>query len=65
MTTDDRSRYAGYRDRQRGGPPRAPQPCGTRAAYERHRRRGEQPCPPCRDAYNAHQRAMYEARKRE
>jgi hypothetical protein len=26
------------------------QPCGTRAAYRRHRNRGEQPCQPCRDA---------------
>jgi hypothetical protein len=30
-------------------PPRL-QPCGTRAAYRRHRRRGETPCQPCRDA---------------
>ncbi|GIE46187.1 hypothetical protein [Actinoplanes lobatus] len=26
------------------------QPCGTRAAYRRHRRRGEDTCQPCRDA---------------
>jgi hypothetical protein len=26
------------------------QPCGTRAAYRRHRRRGERTCQPCRDA---------------
>ncbi len=25
-------------------------PCGTRAAYRRHRRRGEEPCQPCKDA---------------
>lgn len=25
-------------------------PCGTRAAYTRHKRRGEQPCEPCRRA---------------
>jgi hypothetical protein len=25
-------------------------PCGTRAAYERHRRRGEEPCRPCFEA---------------
>ncbi|WP_228988624.1 WhiB family transcriptional regulator [Streptomyces sp. DH8] len=27
-------------------------PCGTDAAYERHRRDGEQPCDPCRRAHN-------------
>lgn len=26
------------------------QSCGTRAAYRRHRRRGEQACQPCKDA---------------
>lgn len=33
----------------RGGPV-AEQPCGTYAAYRRHRRRGETPCEPCRVA---------------
>jgi hypothetical protein len=47
------------------GPPPAPrpaverrnlQPCGTRAAYRRHRRRGETACQPCRDAAAAFKR---------
>jgi hypothetical protein len=29
-------------------------PCGTRAAYARHLRYGENPCGPCRDANNAY-----------
>lgn len=35
--------------------PRRLQPCGTRAAYQRHYRNGEKPCRPCRDAYNSYQ----------
>lgn len=31
-------------------------PCGTRAAYERHRRRNEEPCRACKDASAAYQR---------
>ena len=31
-------------------------PCGTRAAYIRHRKRGEEPCDPCKDANNADSR---------
>lgn len=34
-------RAKAYRDRQRGGPARAPAPCGTRSAAARHRRNGE------------------------
>lgn len=30
---------------------RAVEPCGTDAAYERHRRHGEEPCGPCREAH--------------
>ena len=26
-------------------------PCGTNAAYMRHLRKGERPCPPCSDAH--------------
>lgn len=37
-------------------PPRALQPCGTRAAYVRHRARGEQPCQACVDAWRAYAR---------
>jgi hypothetical protein len=51
-----------YRDRLRGGPPRQPQPCGTYAAFQRHKRHGEEPCVACREAYNAHQRDMYRKR---
>lgn len=32
------------------------QPCGTEAAYQRHRRRGEQPCEPCAEARRAKKR---------
>jgi hypothetical protein len=37
--------------------PQPSQPCGTRAAYTRHRRNGETPCRPCRDAAAADNRA--------
>lgn len=36
----------------RGGP-KASQPCGTYAAYQRHKRAGERPCRACGDANNA------------
>jgi hypothetical protein len=45
-----------YRDRKRGGPPRTPQPCGTRAAATRHRRRGEPLCDACIAAERAYMR---------
>lgn len=47
---------------------RTPLPCGTRAAYERHILRGEEPCDPCVDAYHAYQQARWQRarqRKRE
>ena len=31
-------------------------PCGTQAAYQRHRRHGEQPCEPCMAAERERQR---------
>lgn len=31
--------------------PRVLKPCGTNAAYQRHRRKGEYPCPPCLEAH--------------
>ena len=34
--------------------PKVLKPCGTRAAWWRHRRRGEPPCPPCAAAYEAY-----------
>ncbi|MCP2339213.1 hypothetical protein [Actinomadura rupiterrae] len=40
------------------------QPCGTRAAYKRHKRRGEQPCEPCRQANAAYIRPTGSARHR-
>ncbi|RSS59550.1 WhiB family transcriptional regulator [Streptomyces sp. WAC01280] len=30
--------------------PREPAKCGTRGGYQRHRRNGEEACPPCRQA---------------
>ena len=51
-----------YRDRRRGGPPRQPKPCGTRAAAARHRRNGEEPCDACLEAERTYNREM--ARKR-
>lgn len=49
----------------RTGQPGRPvtQPCGTVAAYRRHRKAGEQPCEPCREAWNELQRVQYQARK--
>lgn len=35
------------------------QPCGTRAAYIRHRRNGETPCPSCLEAERNYQRSRY------
>jgi hypothetical protein len=51
----------GARTGQPGRP--ATEPCGTVAAYRRHRKAGEDPCAACRDAWNAKQREMYQARK--
>lgn len=60
----ERSRFAEYRDRVRGGPPRQLQPCGTVAAYKRHVRHGEEPCAACRAAWADYQRQRYQTRKR-
>lgn len=54
MTDAERARR--YRDRKRRGEPSILEPCGTRAAFIRHRRNGEDPCEPCREAYNAYHR---------
>jgi hypothetical protein len=35
------------------------QPCGTPAAYVRHKEHGEEPCDACRKAYNASRREWY------
>jgi len=45
-----------WRDKQRGGPPREPAPCGTRAAAARHRRRGEPLDAACVEAERAYMR---------
>ena len=37
-------------------------PCGTQAAYKRHKRRGETACDACRTAYLEYQRELYRAR---
>jgi hypothetical protein len=58
-----RSRFAEYRDRLRGGPPRSLQPCGTYAAAKRHQRAGEPLDGPCREALRVHQHDMYLRRK--
>lgn len=60
----ERSRFAVYRDALRGGPPRELAPCGTWAAVKRHERKDETLDEACREARNAHQREMYEARKK-
>ncbi len=38
-------------------------PCGTRAAYERHRARSEQPCDPCRVAQAAYDRERHQRKR--
>ena len=53
-----------YRDRKRGGPPRTPAPCGTRAAAARHRRRGEPLDVACVDAERAYQREVARRRRK-
>ena len=59
----DRSRFAEYRDRLRGGPPRVPQPCGTYAAARRHRRAGEPLDEACAEAERVRNNTMYQRRK--
>lgn len=47
-----------------GQPGPAPsQPCGTVAAFKRHKRKGETPCEACHDAYKAQQKLLYQKRK--
>lgn len=58
-----RSRYAIYRDEQRGGPPRRLKPCGTYPAAMRHKRYGEDLDPACAQALADHQHQMYLKRK--
>lgn len=39
------------------------QPCGTVAAFRRHKRAGEEPCAACKAAERDRQRALYAARR--
>lgn len=41
------------------------QPCGTPAAWRRHHYRGEYPCIPCADAWNAYVTAQRAERRRQ
>lgn len=41
------------------------QPCGTTAAAQRHRTRGEELCPPCRDAERTRDRDRKRAQRRQ
>ena len=53
--------------RPRGGSERKPIVHGTFKGAQQHRYRGEEPCPPCRDAYRAYwreQNAKRAARKK-
>ncbi len=62
----ERSRFAEYRDEKRGGPPRELEPCGTRAAAQRHARRPEvygPMCDLCAHVWRAH-RAKLQRRRR-
>lgn len=57
-----------YRDRRRGGPPREPAPCGTRAAVRRHERNPDKwgplaGCPACLTAKAELNAANYQRRK--
>lgn len=51
----------GVRTGQLGRP--VTEPCGTPAAYKRHKRNGEAVDDACREAYNADQRRLYQLRK--
>lgn len=53
--------YGGLTPTQRGTAKRKRRlsPCGTPAAWYRHRAHGETPCDPCRLAVNADRRARY------
>lgn len=45
--------------------PRQPEPCPSRAAYARHIRNGETPCPGDVEEYNRYQRERYAVRNPE
>lgn len=57
-TTEYQRRWRARHEARTGQPGRpATQPCGTRAAYDRHFRKRERPSKACRAANAAHQRA--------
>ena len=58
-------RMAAYRARKRGGPPREPAPCGTRAAAARHRRNSEPLDAACADAERAYMRGRSASRRKD
>ena len=70
VTDDDHGIWGGMtRDERRAKPkpapkpkpkPRTPQPCGTKAAYQRHRYKGEPACDACRKAIRAASKAQRE-----
>jgi hypothetical protein len=63
-TADQQRRWRASKGARTGQPGRRPvQPCGTVAAYRRHRRRGEQPCEACEAAMSTWNREQYERRK--
>lgn len=62
-TQEDNIADARRKGRLGKGPKGEPLPCGTPAAYQRHRRHNQPACRACTDAYNAEQRRRYAARK--
>jgi hypothetical protein len=56
-------RAKAYRDRVRGGAPRALAPCGTYAAAKRHRRKNEPLDRACLDALAEYQRQFNAAKR--
>lgn len=50
-----------YRDKRRGRPARQPEPCPSRAAAIRHRRRGEEVCDDCKQAERGYMNGLRNA----
>jgi len=63
MTDGQRSRWARYRDRKRGGPPRQLDPHGSLGAVRRHQRASEDLCDECAPVWSDHKHAAYLRRK--
>jgi hypothetical protein len=63
-TAEYQRKWRASKGARTGVPGRPPtQPCGTVAAYKRHRRNDETPCDACRSAWAAYQRDAYQRRK--